>query len=102
LNLPGALVADFYHILKTYTFAKTLSNQIHFDMLKFLIILALTVYVISKIGSFFFRAGASSSQSRYQQRRPADGKTYTDSPPRKERKNATIKGGDYVDYEEVK
>jgi hypothetical protein len=71
-------------------------------MLKFLLILALSLYVLSKIGGFFFRAGASSQQNRYQQRKPSDGNINVDSSPRKDRKGGNIKGGDYVDYEEVK
>ena len=69
-------------------------------MLKFLIILALSLYILSKIGGFFFRAGAASQQSRTD-RRP-DGKIHVDAQPRKERKGSSIKGGDYIDFEEVK
>jgi len=65
-------------------------------MLKFLLILALTIYVISKIGGFFFRAGASSQQNRHPPRKPSDRNKEPD------RKDGHIKGGDYVDYEEVK
>jgi hypothetical protein len=70
-------------------------------MLKFLLILALTVYILSKVGGFLFRAGASSQQPQSQQRRP-DGKIHVDTAPPKDRKGSSIKGGDYVDYEEVK
>lgn len=70
-------------------------------MLKFLLILILALYILSKIGGFLFRAGASSQQYRSQARRP-DGKIHVDTAPPKERKGSSIKGGDYVDYEEVK
>jgi hypothetical protein len=66
-------------------------------MLKFLLISALVVYILSKIGSFFFRAGVA-SQPRQQQRRPPN----PEPPPQKSSKPRNFKGGDYVDYEEVK
>jgi len=68
-------------------------------MLKLLIILALSIYVISKVSGFFFRVGAA-SQNRNQQRKP-DGSIHVDSSQKKD-KRGNIKGGDYVDYEEVK
>ncbi len=68
-------------------------------MLKLLIILALSIYVISKVSGFFFRVGAA-SQNRNQQRKP-DGSIHADSNQKKD-KRGNIKGGDYVDYEEVK
>lgn len=65
--------------------------------MKYLIILGLFVYVIYKIGSFFFRAGAASQELKnYKQRDQANGRTPKATPKGK------IKGGDYVDYEEVK
>jgi hypothetical protein len=68
-------------------------------MLKLLIILALSIYVLSKIGGFFFRIGAASqNRNPYQQR---DGNN-TVNPSSKKEKKGNIKGGDYVDYEEVK
>ena len=69
-------------------------------MLKLLIILALAVYILSKIGGFFFRIGAA-SQNRNSQTRKPEGSMNVDSNPKKD-KRGTIKGGDYVDYEEVK
>jgi len=69
-------------------------------MLKLLIILALAVYILSKIGGFFFRIGAASQNRNSQTRRP-EGNINVDSNPKKD-KRGNIKGGDYVDYEEVK
>lgn len=71
-------------------------------MLKALIIIALVVYLLSKIGGLFFRAGATSQRFNPQQRRPADGNINVNTPPKGDKKGGTIKGGDYVDYEEVK
>jgi len=69
-------------------------------MLRLLIILALSLYVLSKIGGFFFRIGAASQNRNPQQRRP-EGSIHVD-PNQKKDKRGSIKGGDYVDYEEVK
>jgi hypothetical protein len=70
-------------------------------MIKFLVIVALGTYIISKIGGFFFRVGAASQQRQYQQRRP-EGSVHVNGQPKKEKRPGNIKGGDYVDYEEVK
>jgi hypothetical protein len=64
-------------------------------MFKFLLIVLLVGYAIVKIGSFFFRAGAASQQFRYQQRRPQE-------EPKRTTRPGSVKGGDYIDYEEVK
>ncbi|HEY9009260.1 hypothetical protein [Ohtaekwangia sp.] len=62
-------------------------------MLRFLIILGLIVYVFYKVGSFFFRAGAASQELKaYKQREKAATQT----------KKGKVKGGEYVDYEEIK
>ncbi len=63
-------------------------------MLKFLIILSLVLYVVYKIGSLFFKAGAATQQFRNQaQKRTFDGDGNRKSKP---------KPGEYIDYEEVK
>jgi hypothetical protein len=67
-------------------------------MTRFLLILALVGYVLYKVGGFFFKVGAASQQPR--QPRP-QGNVHVDSAPKKE-KDGHIKGGDYIDYEEVK
>jgi hypothetical protein len=64
-------------------------------MFKFLLILGLILYIVYKIGSLFFRAGAASQQ----QRRNFDGNAERPSPKTKKGK---FKGGDYIDYEEIK
>jgi hypothetical protein len=68
-------------------------------MLKLLIILALSAYVLSKIGGFLFRVGAASQNRNDQQRK--EGNVHVDPNPKKD-KRGNIKGGDYVDFEEVK
>lgn len=71
------------------------------DRMKQLIILALIVYIISKLSGFFFRLGGASQKDRSSQSRRPVGNIRVDSAPKKEKRSA-IKGGDYVDYEEVK
>jgi len=61
--------------------------------MKYILILALLFYVFYKVTSFFFKAGVASGQNK-QPRQTTAGK--------KSKSNGNIKGGDYVDYEEVK
>jgi len=63
-------------------------------MWRFLIILGLITYIIYKIGSFFFRAGAASQELH-------DLKKKQNQPPPTSKKSK-LRGGEYVDYEEVK
>lgn len=70
-------------------------------MFKFLLIVGLILYSIYKIGSLFFRAGAASQQFRNPQRPPHDN-TYGNGPGKKEKKQSKFKGGEYIDYEEIK
>jgi len=68
-------------------------------MLKLLVILALAAYILSKIGGFFFRVGAASQHRNHPPRK--EGNVHVD-PNQKKDKRGNIKGGDYVDFEEVK
>jgi hypothetical protein len=70
--------------------------------MRLLIILGLIGYVFYKIGGMFFRAGAASQQSKFQPRNPQNGNVNVNSAPDKPAKSGKIKGGDYIDYEEVK
>ena len=63
-------------------------------MWRFLIILGLITYVIYKIGSFFFRAGAASQELNELK------KKQNQKPPSP--KKGKLGGGEYIDYEEVK
>ena len=73
-------------------------------MLKFLLILGLVTYVVYKIGSWFFRAGAASQQFRnHQQGGSFNRNMNANSPGQKStKKGPDFKGGEYIDYEEVK
>lgn len=66
-------------------------------MLKFIIITSLILYLIYKVGTLFFKAGAASQQLRDQQKRSFEGNDQ-DSKNRK----GNSKPGEYIDYEEVK
>lgn len=72
-------------------------------MLKFLLIVSLVVYLIYKVGSLFFRAGAASQQLRDQQRKSFDANNVnTNADPNKKNDKGGSKAGEYIDYEEVK
>jgi hypothetical protein len=66
-------------------------------MLKFLIIASLVLYLVYKVGSLFFKAGAASQQLRNQQKKAFDSANNNNPKPK-----SNSKPGEYVDYEEVK
>ena len=67
-------------------------------MFRFLLIISIVGYIFYKVGSMFFRAGAASQQFRSNERKNIN----VDPQPKKDKKSSAVKGGDYVDYEEVK
>ena len=67
-------------------------------MIKFLIITTLVLYLVYKVGSLFFKAGAAAQQLRNQQKKAFDGDSNKN--PKKPKTNS--KPGEYIDYEEVK
>lgn len=69
-------------------------------MFKFLIILGLIVYLIYKVGSWFYRAGAASQHFRNQQQNQYNSNSANNQNGKKP--NSKFKGGEYIDYEEVK
>ena len=82
-------------------------------MPKFFLLLFLILFLIIRLGGFFIRLlfGSLLNQQRqsYQarqhtyQRQPKGGNVHVDYVPHdKASANSTIKGGDYVDFEEVK
>jgi hypothetical protein len=68
-------------------------------MFKFLLIIGLVLYVIYKIGTLFFRAGAASQQFRSNQQQ---NKNFNGNPGQQQKKGPAVKGGEYIDYEEIK
>jgi hypothetical protein len=69
-------------------------------MIKFLLIVGLILYCVYKIGTLFFRAGAASQQYRKQ---PGQNQTQNaNGAKKKDAAHSTFKGGEYIDYEEVK
>ena len=67
-------------------------------MLKLLLIIVISIYLLSRIGRFFFGMGASSQSRNFN--RATDGNV--NSSNTKNKPKSTIKGGEYIDYEEVK
>lgn len=65
-------------------------------MLKFLLILSIIGYLVYKVGSFFFRVGAASNE-RFRQRNENPNVHKGTG-----KKSKEFKGGEYIDYEEVK
>lgn len=66
-------------------------------MFKFLLIIAVTTYVLYKIGSFLFKIGAASQQFRNNQ----PGNIHGNGQGANSKKNPKVTG-EYIDYEEVK
>ena len=66
-------------------------------MLKFLLIIGLVLYCVYKIGNLFFRAGAA---SQHRNRQATESNNFNQTPPKE--KKSTFKGGEYIDYEEIK
>lgn len=77
-------------------------------MFKVLIIIFVFFFVLSKIGGFIFRTlfGAAAQRTQQQEpttRKPASGNVHIDYAPKQgEKSPKNFKGGDYVDFEEIK
>lgn len=70
--------------------------------MRILLIIALVGYILYKLGVFRIVLGTSvRGQAHF--KRPNDGNVNIDSvPPDKQSRKSEFKGGEYVDYEEVK
>lgn len=86
-------------------------------MLKFLLISFLIFFIVYKLLKFFFKLFLVKSAAQFQQRqyqssqnyqqryqKPREGNINIDYIPKqkKEREEKSFKGGEYIDYEEVK
>lgn len=74
-------------------------------MLKTLLIAALIIYLLYKIGLLRFNFHAEvhgQDSSRNFNKKPADGNVHIDSVPPKQKQKKDFQGGEYVDYEDVK
>jgi hypothetical protein len=71
-------------------------------MFKLIIILVLLIYLLNKVSVFLFRAFGQPRSQQSNFNRPPDGSIHMDSVPKKGNKKGGLKGGEYVDYEEVK
>ena len=66
---------------------------------RFILILVLICYTLYKLG--FFR-GLFSGYAHKDKQKPHDSNLNVDNVPPKEKKKSDFKGGEYVDYEEIK
>lgn len=71
-------------------------------MLKLLLIVGLTVYVLYKVGSFFYRVATIYYQFRHSDPKSFQGNGRNGSASANDKKRPSFKGGEYIDYEEVK
>ncbi len=71
-------------------------------MLKILLIIVLVIYALSKLGLFriFVQSNQRGPYDQTNRHRPNDGNVNIDNNP--DQKKSDFKGGEYVDYEEVK
>lgn len=73
------------------------------SMLKLIIALILLLYVLNKVSVIIFRVfGQSRPAPPPNFRRPSEGSVHMDGTQRKSTRKGGLKGGEYVDYEEVK
>lgn len=70
-------------------------------MLRLLLIFSLIFYVLYKFGFFRALSGEARRQQNFD-RKPPNSNVNVDAAPPKEKKRSGFKGGDYVDYEEIK
>lgn len=68
-------------------------------MFKLIIILVLLIYLLNKVSVFLFKAFGPTRPQATNFNRPPDGSIHMDKKPTKK---GGVKGGEYVDYEEVK
>jgi hypothetical protein len=67
-------------------------------MIKFLILTALVLYLVYKVGSLFFRAGAATQQFRNQQQK----RSFEGNDRDQKNRKGNSKPGEYIDFEEIK
>jgi len=70
-------------------------------MLRLLLIFSLIFYVLYKFGFFRSLLQGARGQQNFD-RKPPNGNVNVDAAPPKEKKRSDFKGGEYVDYEEIK
>jgi hypothetical protein len=71
-------------------------------MWRLIIISILVIYLVNKLGGLLFRFMGQSGQVPPRFRPPGDNSVHRDTPPKKTNRKTGLKGGEYVDYEEVK
>lgn len=70
-------------------------------MWKLILVLILVIYVLNKISMVLFRM-MGRQQGPPPFGRQSDGQVHVNNPGKKTNRKGDIKGGEYVDYEEVK
>ncbi len=71
-------------------------------MLRVLLIFSLIFYVLYKFGFFKGLSAGLQNPNQPLNRKPPNSNVNVDGMPPKEKKRSDFKGGEYVDYEEVK
>jgi hypothetical protein len=72
-------------------------------MAKILLICILIGYILYKLGSSVRVSTHSHTNPKPNQHKPSGGNVHVDAvPPKEEKKRSGFKGGEYVDYEEIK
>jgi hypothetical protein len=69
---------------------------------KFLLIIILLGYLLYKFGTSVRVHSTTTNHQRPNQQKPSGGNVHIDAVPQKDKKRSDFKGGEYVDYEEVK
>lgn len=72
-------------------------------LLKFILFAVVIIYLLRKVGGVLYRIMGGAPPQQYQQPRPK-GDINVETPPKESKKKFgdDFKGGEYVDYEEIK
>jgi hypothetical protein len=71
-------------------------------MLKLIVILVLLLYLLNKVSVILFRVIGGSKSAPPPNFRKPEGSINMDGAPKKSPRKGGLRGGEYVDYEEVK
>jgi hypothetical protein len=71
-------------------------------MWRLIIISILVIYLVNKLGGLLFRLMGQNGQVPPAFRQPGDNSVRMDTQTKKSTRKSGLKGGEYVDYEEVK
>ena len=78
------------------------------SLIRMILIFAIVYYLIKKVGGFFYRTVAGSSdnsqtnsQQRHSRHQHREGEIRVEKAPNNKKSASDFKGGEYVDFEEV-